>query len=1109
MKISLTFLLILIISASFQVNAQTIFWTEGFGTGCTQLNPALGTITGNGTWSVTSIVPPAANANMWYISATEAGLGIGNCGSGCLTNAALLNRSLHIGNVASSPGAGFFCPTGDCGAAYDAGGFCGTLGCVAMNDRAESPLINCTGRTTITMRFIYLEAGDPGNDFMEVMYSANGGITWSSLGVPGVTPTTCGAGQGLWTAITFPLPVSANNNANVKIGFRWQNNDDGIGNDPSVAVDSVTLSVPVSANPVVTITPSSTTLCVSSTLTLTGSATNGPITAWSWSVNPSAGVTFIPNSTTQTVTTTFTTSGVYNFTLTATNGSGNGTSVQTVTVVPSVVPSISLTVVPTGTVCSGTSVCFTATPTNGGTTPVYQWQVNGVNTGTNSPTFCSTTLSNNDIVGVILTSNAQCVSPSTVTATYTAQVVPIVTPSVSISPSATICAGQTVNFTATPTNGGSSPSFQWAVNGVITGTNSPNFSSSTLTSGNVVTVTLTSNATCVNPATASNSITITVTSTVSPSVSIAPGATICAGQTVNFTATPTNGGTTPVYQWAVSGVNTGSNSPNFSSSTLTNGNVITLTMTSNAACVSPSVAVSNSITVVVTPTVAPSVTLSVNPGNPICAGSNVCFTVTSTNGGSTPTFQWQVNSVNTGSNTPTFCSNTLNNNDIVSVMLTSNAVCATPSTATSTYTIQVSAPVTPSVVITPNPPTACVGGNITFTAAPSNGGSTPVYQWQVNGVNAGTNSSNFTLSPAVAGDIVHVTMTSNAGCVSTNTAISNSETVTISPAPTLTVVQGNTVVCPNSPDQIIIGGPTGTSYTWSPSAGLNATNSNTVIATQSGLGNYTYYVTATLNGCSVRDSVILTVSSFIVATAGPPRTICAGQTAQLSVTGGTKWLWQPAVSVNCDTCQNPIASPTVTTIYTVVVSAGTCTAVATETVNVNPSAQAIFTTTVLTHGIPETVGLTNSSTGASNFYWTFGDSITSVLQTPPPHIYNAPGTYPIVLIAYASNGCNDTTKVIIQVTDTVGILMPNIFTPNGDNINEVFAPSVHGINFLICTIYDRWGIQVYNFAGPQDYWDGYTTGGLPCGDGTYFYVLKATDINGKSYNLKGYITLIR
>ncbi|MFM7726901.1 MAG: hypothetical protein ACKO7B_09370, partial [Flavobacteriales bacterium] len=204
------------------------------------------------------------------------------------------------------------------------------------------------------------------------------------------------------------------------------------------------------------------------------------------------------------------------------------------------------------------------------------------------------------------------------------------------------CAGASMTFTATPYNGGTAPSYQWKVDGNNVGTNSSTYSTSSLTAGQVVTCVMTSNLPGVtaNPAT-SNSITITVAPSVTPSVTIAQTAgtnPTCSGVGVTFTATPTNGGTTPSYQWQVNGVNTGTNSNTFSSSTLTNGAVVRCVMTSTAQCPTVTSVNSNEITIAITSNANPTVTISSSASGSICAGTQVTFTA-SVSGGSSPTYQ--------------------------------------------------------------------------------------------------------------------------------------------------------------------------------------------------------------------------------------------------------------------------------------------------------------------------------------------------------------------------------------------------------------------------------------------------------------------------------------
>src|SRR4029079_6676370 len=159
---------------------------------------------------------------------------------------------------------------------------------------------------------------------------------------------------------------------------------------------------------------------------------------------------------------------------------------------------------------------------------------------------------------------------------------------------------------------------------------------------------MTSNDPCSNPATAtatSNPITITTTS-VTPSVTITSSTTsICSGGSVTVTATPTNGGSKPTYQWMINGVNVaGQTTSTFITSTLANGNLVSVIMTSNDPCANPTTATSNPITITTT-SVTPSVNIT-SGSTSICGGSSVTFTATPTNGGSTPTYQWMINGMN-------------------------------------------------------------------------------------------------------------------------------------------------------------------------------------------------------------------------------------------------------------------------------------------------------------------------------------------------------------------------------------------------------------------------------------------------------------------------------
>src|SRR5690606_13250706 len=165
--------------------------------------------------------------------------------------------------------------------------------------------------------------------------------------------------------------------------------------------------------------------------------------------------------------------------------------------------------------CSGINTTFTATPTNGGGNPVYQWKLNGVNVGSNSPTFSTTTLATGDKVMCVMTSSYPCLhKPQDSSNVLTMTVVQSVTPTIFVSsnaPANTTCEGELIHFFAGVTHAGNNPIFSWMVNGVAAGTNSPDYFVNHLQNGDVVTCHLQSNAVCKTLDTAfANSITQTV-----------------------------------------------------------------------------------------------------------------------------------------------------------------------------------------------------------------------------------------------------------------------------------------------------------------------------------------------------------------------------------------------------------------------------------------------------------------------------------------------------------------------------------------------------------------------------------------------------------------------
>ncbi len=257
-------------------------------------------------------------------------------------------------------------------------------------------------------------------------------------------------------------------------------------------------------------------------------------------------------------------------------------------------------------VCPGTPVTFTADVLNGGTNPLFQWQVNGTNTGSNSSTFTDNNLSNGDKVTCIVTSNLSCVTdPKASSNALIVSINPSIVPAVSITSSQTgnICLGATVTFTAVPVNGGNTPSYQWKINGNDVGTDNAIFITNTLSDGDMVTCELTNPSSCNAITTAiANPITVHVLATAIPAITIKASTLVaCAGTPVTFTAQASQAGPNPGYQWKISNVDAG-NGPTYTTSNLTGNETIEcFLMPDHSACAVSAPVASNKLNVQIDP----------------------------------------------------------------------------------------------------------------------------------------------------------------------------------------------------------------------------------------------------------------------------------------------------------------------------------------------------------------------------------------------------------------------------------------------------------------------------------------------------------------------------
>ncbi len=211
-------------------------------------------------------------------------------------------------------------------------------------------------------------------------------------------------------------------------------------------------------------------------------------------------------------------------------------------------------------------------------------------------------------------------------------------------------------------------------------------------------------------------------------------------------------------------------------------------------------------------------------------------------------------------------------------------------------------------------------------------------------------------------------------------------------------------------------------------------------------GTHTVYMAA-YNSCGFYhiDSVGVTVNATPnMAVTSSQDTICPSGSSNLNASGATSYVWSPTAGLSCTTCNNPVASPTATTTYTVTGTTGSCSADTYVTIEVDDSApMASFLESADTICPGESITYNGAiSTGASNFSWTFtGGDISSSSSANPTVTYSSAGTYNVDLTV--ENTCSQTdntsgTIVVLtalecatSVTDEVALAGIDAFASTG------------------------------------------------------------------------------
>ncbi len=504
----------------------------------------------------------------------------------------------------------------------------------------------------------------------------------------------------------------------------------------------------------------------------------------------------------------------------------------------------------------------------------------------------------------------------------------------------------------------------------------------------------------------------------------------------------------------------------------------------------------------------------VNLGNDtsLCAGETLVLNSTTSNA----TYQWQDSSSN-----PTY---TVTQQGIYWVNVTVNNCSATDS-------LNVSFNPAPLVNLG-NDTTLCIGETLTLNSTTANA----TYLWQDNSTNPtytvsqpGTYWVDVTLNNCSTSDSLNVTyqpapivnLGNDTSLCQGETLLLNSTTSNAtyqwqdnSSNPTYTVTQQGiywvnvTVSSCSATDSLVVNYVTAplvnlgndTTLCNGETLTLNSTTANATYLWQDNSTNpiYTvsqsgiYWVNVTLNNCSTSDTLNVSFTPAPLVDLGNDTTLCSGEILLLNMTSpGATYQWQ-------DNSQNPTYAVSQQGTYWVSVTVNNCSA--TDTLNVNYlSAAAVNLGNDTSLCIGETLIL---STTTSNATYLWQDNSTNSNYT-----VTQPGIY-WVNVTVSNCSVTDTLNVVSEDCEVI-LEMPNVFTPNGDGINESFVPiEMKGIQQATLQIYNRWGQQLVETNDLVTGWDG-KCNTVDCTSGTYFWIVQYSTITNESKTLKGFLTLIK
>jgi gliding motility-associated-like protein len=258
--------------------------------------------------------------------------------------------------------------------------------------------------------------------------------------------------------------------------------------------------------------------------------------------------------------------------------------------------------------------------------------------------------------------------------------------------------------------------------------------------------------------------------------------------------------------------------------------------------------------------------------------------------------------------------------------------------------------------------------------------------------------------------------------------------------------------------------------------------------------------------CTNSDTIEV-VYDDISIDAGNDVTVCDYESASLSVVSNSNVATYSWSSGEDSLSIVPIISGDYTITAT---SENGCVDTDVVNVTINTAPIASISGNPLSGSIPLTVDFTNASQNGTSYFWDFGNGSTNQVSdlTSQSSEYLTVGDFEVMLIASSMN-CYDTAQLLVNASNVVSVDEPNVFTPNGDNVNDAYHFKMVNVSELEMLVFNRWGNLVYETTDVNASWNGLDSKRNEATSGVYTFKYKAKGLNQESFNGQGFIHLVR